>query len=126
MPAWLMWLLAKYVGPALAELFAAWLKHMKAERADDPTIQAAIKHYVDVIDEQHPDWEWFDKIKYASQSAVEYFAQIGKDISRATINSLVDAQVIAKRQARAALADGLGGKDAGVPSDAARTVGMAR
>lgn len=98
MPTWLLNLLVRFVAPELGNLIRSFLTKLEKERADDPTVLQAIRAIVDTVDTQHPDWAWTDKISYASNAALEYLTNIGKDVSRAAVNSIIDLHVIDKRE----------------------------
>lgn len=80
MPAWLLNLLLRFVAPELGKLIRSFLVKLEKERADDLTVLQAVRTIVDTVDSQHPDWEWTAKIAYASNTALEYLANIGKDV----------------------------------------------
>lgn len=98
MPQWLLNLILRFVAPELGKLVQSFLSKLEKERADDPTVIAAVRTIVDTIDKQHPEWEWTDKIAYASDRALEYLVNVGKDVSRAAVNSLIDLVVVHKRE----------------------------
>lgn len=98
MPTWLLNLLLRYVAPELGLLIRSFLVKLEKERADDPSVLQAIRTIVDTVDVQHHEWEWTDKIAYASNAALEYLTNIGKDVSRAAVNSIIDLHVIDKRE----------------------------
>lgn len=82
----------------LQSVVQAFIVQVEKEAADDPTVAETIDKIVRQVNDQHSGKSWSEKFIIASETAMSYFTEIGKDISRALVNTLLSAKVIEVRQ----------------------------
>lgn len=113
MPGWLIALLTRWILPNIVEFFVAFLTNLQAARADDQSALATVEQIVLGLERDHPDWDGAQKREYAFDAARRYFMNAGKDVSSSLVNTLIEL-VVQKAKTQ---------QDAGVPPDAAHTIG---
>lgn len=74
-----------------------FIMHMREELADNPTLEQTADIMIARVQEEHPEWSWVRKFEYVSQAGLDHFAEVGKDIARASWNALVDVKIVDKR-----------------------------
>jgi hypothetical protein len=93
--------LLAFVGEYATGLIRSFVAHVRAERADDPTLAAEIKGAVEranarrVVD---PSVPWLDLLKRASNEVMDWAATAGREYSRALVNTLIEGEVLAQRE----------------------------
>lgn len=78
----------------LGKIVHTFIIELKKQAADNPMLESVADEIISRIQEEHPDWTWNQKLAYASQTGLEYFAEIGKDVTRALWNSIIDIKII--------------------------------
>lgn len=85
-------LLRPFLGAVLTTMLRAFILNVRVERGTDPALLEEIRKAVNEAN-LRTDLEWKGKIELASDRVVVWARELGKDVSRALINTLADLRL---------------------------------
>jgi len=97
----LLSLLVSFLGD-LGNAVHTFVLEFQKEAADDTALDEVIGKIVAQVADQHANLPWDQKIKVASDSALDYFRELGNYLERALVNTVIDVKVVEMRSERPA------------------------
>lgn len=85
-------LLRPFLGAVLTAMLQAFIVNLRVERGTDPALLEEVRIAVAEAN-LRSDLEWEGKIELASDRVVAWARELGKDVSRALINTLADLRL---------------------------------
>lgn len=82
----------------LFEEFWSFVERLRRQRADDEQLDDMIGRLVREVATRGDLPDWQAKMTYASDQALRWLGELGRDVERALINHKIDAKLIAYRE----------------------------